>query len=71
MDDRPDFVMLFATVAYPQSVLLQSVREATGQAPLIGCSSAGAIAHNVPKEPYSYGVGSNLNGDRAQTKRDC
>lgn len=22
MDDRPDFVMLFATVAYPQSVLL-------------------------------------------------
>jgi len=48
--DRPDFVMLFATVAYPQGVLLQAVREATRKAPLIGCSSAGAITRNVADE---------------------
>ncbi|MFK8184378.1 MAG: FIST signal transduction protein [Phormidesmis sp.] len=49
-DERPDLVMLFATVAYPQRVLLASVREATGQAPLIGCSSAGVIAPDVADE---------------------
>lgn len=39
----PDFVMLFATVGYRQEVLLKSVRAATQQAPLIGCSVAGTI----------------------------
>jgi hypothetical protein len=48
--DRPDFVMLFATVGYRQSVLLQSVRAATHQAPLIGCSGAGVIAQGIADE---------------------
>lgn len=48
--DRPDFVMLFATVGYPQVSLLQSVRAATHQAPLIGCSGAGIITQNVADE---------------------
>lgn len=48
--DRPDFVMLFATVGYRQAPLLQSVRAATQQAPLIGCSGAGIITQNVADE---------------------
>lgn len=47
---HPDFVMLFATVGYRQSMLLKSVREATHKAPLIGCSGAGVIAQGVTDE---------------------
>lgn len=48
--DSPDFVMMFATVGYRQELLLKAVREATGHAPLIGCSGAGAIAQNTADE---------------------
>ena len=41
--DQPDFVFMFATVGYNQQALLKSVREATGQAPLCGCSAEGVI----------------------------
>lgn len=49
-DDRPDFVMLFSAVGYRQTLLLKAVREATHQAPLIGCSGAGVIAQGVADE---------------------
>jgi hypothetical protein len=49
-NERPDFVMLFATVGYRQSALLQAVRVATHKAPLIGCSSAGVIAQGMADE---------------------
>ena len=49
-DDRPNFVMVFATVGYRQQVLLRSIREATHRAPLIGCSGAGVIAQGVADE---------------------
>ena len=42
--DKPDFVFMFASVAYPQELLLAAVREAAGGAPLLGCSGEGVIA---------------------------
>ena len=47
---QPDFVFLFATVGYRQEVLVNSVRAATGNAPLFGCSAAGVIAQGVADE---------------------
>src|SRR5918994_5691679 len=41
---KPDFVFMFATVGYDQRSLLQAVREATGGAPLSGCSAEGTIS---------------------------
>src|SRR5215218_9567858 len=40
---KPDFVFMFATVGYDQPSLLHAVREATGGAPLCGCSGEGTI----------------------------
>jgi hypothetical protein len=40
---KPDFVFLFASIGYDQRSLLQTVREATGEAPLTGCSAEGTI----------------------------
>jgi hypothetical protein len=41
--DRPDFVFMFASIGYDQHSVLHAVREATGGAPLTGCSAEGAI----------------------------
>jgi hypothetical protein len=41
--DRPDFVFMFASIGYDQHSLLRTVREATGGAPLSGCSAEGTI----------------------------
>jgi hypothetical protein len=40
---KPDFVFVFASVGYDQRSLLGAVREATGGAPLTGCSAEGTI----------------------------
>jgi hypothetical protein len=40
---KPDFVFMFATVGYDQRSVLRAVREATGGAPLSGCSGEGTI----------------------------
>jgi hypothetical protein len=40
----PDFVFMFATVGYDQQVLIDTVNQATGGAPLSGCSSEGNIS---------------------------
>src|ERR687894_2859848 len=42
--ETPDFVFMFATVGYDQHSLLREVREATGGAPLSGCSAEGTIS---------------------------
>jgi hypothetical protein len=42
--NKPDFVFMFATVGYDQRSVLQAVREATGGAPLSGCSGEGTIS---------------------------
>src|ERR671915_1340223 len=41
--DRPDFVFMFASIGYDQQSVLRAVREATGGAPLSGCSAEGTI----------------------------
>ena len=40
---KPDFVFMFASTGYEQRSLLRAVREATGGAPLSGCSAEGTI----------------------------
>jgi hypothetical protein len=41
---KADFVFMFASIGYDQRSLLRAVREATGGAPLTGCSAEGTIA---------------------------
>ncbi|MBI3948808.1 MAG: FIST C-terminal domain-containing protein [Armatimonadetes bacterium] len=54
---RPEFVFLFASVGYPQAPLLAAVRQATGDAPLTGCSGEGVIARNEADESnFAVGV---------------
>lgn len=48
--DRPDFVLMFSTVGYAQPAVLAAVREATGRAPLAGCSGEGIIARGIADE---------------------
>ena len=48
--ERPDFVFMFATVGYDQRSVLRAVREATGGAPLCGCSGEGTIGGNYADE---------------------
>ena len=40
---KPDFVLMFASIGYDQPSLVRAVREATGGAPLSGCSAEGTI----------------------------
>jgi hypothetical protein len=55
--EKPDFVFAFATVGYNQSALLEAIREATGDAPLCGCSGEGVIACGEADETnFAVGV---------------
>lgn len=47
---KPDFVFAFATVGYNQEVLIRAIREATGEAPLSGCSGEGIITQETVAE---------------------
>jgi hypothetical protein len=40
---KPDFIFMFASIGYDQRSLLRAVHEATGGAPLTGCSAEGTI----------------------------
>jgi hypothetical protein len=40
---KPDFVFVFGSIGYDQHSLVRAVREATGGAPLSGCSAEGTI----------------------------
>ena len=40
---KPDFGFMFASIGYDQHSLVRAVREATGEAPLSGCSAEGTI----------------------------
>jgi hypothetical protein len=52
---KPDFVFAFATVGYNQQALLRSIREATSDAPLSGCSGEGIITQDTVAET-NFGV---------------
>jgi hypothetical protein len=47
---QPDFVLLFTALGYEPEKLLQAVRQATGNAPLVGCSGQGVIAQGEADE---------------------
>jgi hypothetical protein len=47
---KPDFVFMFASIGYDQPSLVRAVREATGGAPLTGCSAEGTIDGNDADE---------------------
>src|SRR5919107_3721005 len=40
---KPGFVLMFGSIGYDQHSLVRAVREATGGAPLTGCSAGGTI----------------------------
>src|ERR671920_1538315 len=48
--ERPDFVFMFGSIGYDQPSLLRAVREATGGAPLTGCSAEGTISGDEADE---------------------
>lgn len=52
---KPDFVFAFATVGYDQQLLIRSIREATSEAPLSGCSGEGIITQETVNET-NFGV---------------
>lgn len=52
---KPDFVMVFATVGYDQQELIDAIREATGRAPLCGCSGEGVLTRDTLTET-NFGV---------------
>jgi hypothetical protein len=45
---KPDFVFMFGSIGYDQHSLVRAVREATGGAPLTGCSAEGTIKRTRP-----------------------
>jgi hypothetical protein len=48
--EHPDFVFLFASIAYNQQVLVKTVRELTKQAPLAGCTGEGIVSNGEADE---------------------
>src|SRR5215213_11653779 len=54
---KPDFVFVFGSMGYDQRSLLRAVREATGGAPLTGCSAEGTInGEDADESNYSVVV---------------
>ena len=47
---RPSLILMFATAGHDQAALLSSVRSATGEAPLSGCSAEGVITQSGSDE---------------------
>jgi hypothetical protein len=55
--DRPDLVLLFGGVGHDQAKLVSATRDATGRAPLVGCSAEGVITSAGPVEdPFAVAV---------------
>ncbi len=53
--DKPDFVLVFATVGYNQQILIDTINDVTCHAPLSGCSGEGIITQDVISET-NFGV---------------
>src|SRR5215207_8265272 len=64
--ERPDFVLMFATVGYDQHSLLRTVREAAGGAPLAGCSAEGTIDGDDADESNFSVVVTTISSDELQ-----
>lgn len=46
--DRPDFLFVFASSSFNQQELLNGIKEAAGNIPMVGCSTAGEITNEGP-----------------------
>src|SRR3712207_1874783 len=64
--DRPDFVIMFASIGYDQHSLLGAVREATGGASLSGCSAEGTIGEEKADETNFSVVVTVISSDELQ-----
>jgi hypothetical protein len=51
---KPDFVLMYASVAYPQQPLVAAVRDLTQGASLIGCSGSGLIGPGEAEQGSFY-----------------
>lgn len=47
-EEKPDFIVVFASSSFDQKELVSGIREATGNAPMVGCTSAGEITNEGP-----------------------
>ena len=63
---KPDFVFMFASIGYDQPSLLRAVREATGGAPLSGCSAEGTINGDDADESNFSVVVTTISSDELQ-----
>src|SRR5918994_7573403 len=63
---KPDFVFMFGSFGYDQHSLVQTVREATGGAPLTGCSVEGTINGDEADESNFSVVVTAISSDELQ-----
>lgn len=49
-NEKPSFVVAFASVVFDQQELVRGIREASHQSPLVGCTDAGEITNEGPSE---------------------
>jgi hypothetical protein len=63
---KADFVFMFATVGYDQHSLVRAVRQATGGAPLSGCSAEGTIDADEADESNFSVVVTAISSDELQ-----
>jgi hypothetical protein len=68
---RPDFVFVFATVGYDQQILIRSIREATGNASLSGCSGEGIITQGVADETNFGAAVMAIRSDEVRFRNVC
>ena len=64
--DRPDFVFVFASIGYDRRSLLRAVQEASGGAPLTGCSAEGTINGDEADESNFSVVVTAISSDELQ-----
>lgn len=76
--ERPTQLLVFSSALYDQEALVRGVRDASGNAPLVGCSAAGILTHEGPIDQsvavvvfegdsisFASGMGLMKNGARA------
>lgn len=81
---RADLIIAFSSVAYDQQKLVQGLREAAGEIPVVGCSDSGEItdqgpvfeqvavmALQAPDIEYSFGLGKGTDKDSFQAGKQA
>jgi hypothetical protein len=64
LEDRaPSIVLLFSTMGYDQQALVEALWEATGRAPLVGCSAEGILSRHGSEEHSHAAVAAAIASD--------